>query len=278
MPFCPICKNEYRAGFKECHECKVPLVDSLEDQAENEDLKKPVKFFDVNDERSYEFLDRYKEQEEEERESEIVSYDEITFKERPSDVDEDSGNDDDLMMIPSVSEQMLRQRMLAESMKKPSVYIDKKQKVSDYKSSGCVLLFVGSMGIAALVLLYVGVIPGFSGFKSNYMLMGVMLIMFLAFIISGILSFAQIKSIIQEAEADDDAMKRVKNFMDEHLTVERIAKDVVIGRSDTEEEQYFKRTEYMTRILIQNFPELEHALIETLIDERYTELYEDNNH
>lgn len=31
MPWCPICKNEYREGIKLCAECQVELVDHLED-------------------------------------------------------------------------------------------------------------------------------------------------------------------------------------------------------------------------------------------------------
>ena len=32
MPWCPVCKNEYREGIKLCAECKVELVDHLEDE------------------------------------------------------------------------------------------------------------------------------------------------------------------------------------------------------------------------------------------------------
>lgn len=34
MPWCPICRNEYREGIKLCAECQVELVDSLEEEAE----------------------------------------------------------------------------------------------------------------------------------------------------------------------------------------------------------------------------------------------------
>lgn len=32
MPWCPVCKNEYREGIERCAECKVALVDRLEDE------------------------------------------------------------------------------------------------------------------------------------------------------------------------------------------------------------------------------------------------------
>lgn len=37
MPWCPICKNEYREGISECADCKVPLVESLDNIVEDAD-------------------------------------------------------------------------------------------------------------------------------------------------------------------------------------------------------------------------------------------------
>ncbi|MGN0248614.1 MAG: DUF4064 domain-containing protein [Lachnospiraceae bacterium] len=276
MPFCPKCKNEYRKGFTECHECKIPLVDSLE-EAEALQMQ-PKRVFDVNDERSYEFLNQYKEEAEEEEDSEIVSYSDLTFSEKQFQKNDEDESEDDLEVVAPISEQMLRQRQIAEAIRKQSSYVDKKQKIEDYKSSGFVLTLVGGVGLVALVLLYLGIIPGFSGLKSNYMFMGVMLIMFIVFIIAGIVSFAQIKTIILEAEADDNLISRVNQFFDEYLTVEKLAKEVVCSKKDTEEEMYFKRTEYMTRVLLQKFPEMNESLREKIIDDKYGEMYENNNH
>lgn len=38
MPWCPVCKNEYREGIKLCAECKVELVESLADEREQNAL------------------------------------------------------------------------------------------------------------------------------------------------------------------------------------------------------------------------------------------------
>lgn len=275
MPFCPVCKNEYRKGFTECHECKVPLVDSLDEI--NDSQVKSKRVFDVNDERSYEFLDQYKEEPEEE--SEIVSYNDLNNTFKPLDTDnDDTDSNDELGFVPSISEQMMLQRQIAESIRKQTSHVDKKQKIEEYKSSGFVLTLVGGVGLVSLILLYLGIIPGFSGLKSNYMFMGVMLIMFIVFIISGIASFAQIKTIILEAEADDDMISRVNQFFEEYLTGEKLAKEVVCNQNDTQEELYFKRTEYMNRVLLQKFPEMNEALREKIIDDKYGEMYENNNH
>jgi hypothetical protein len=34
--FCPKCRSEYRAGFTECAECRVPLVEKLPQEPEGE--------------------------------------------------------------------------------------------------------------------------------------------------------------------------------------------------------------------------------------------------
>ena len=36
MPWCPICKNEYREGIRLCAECQVELVDHLEEEQDTE--------------------------------------------------------------------------------------------------------------------------------------------------------------------------------------------------------------------------------------------------
>ena len=37
MPWCPVCKNEYREGIKFCAECQVELVERLEEESGRED-------------------------------------------------------------------------------------------------------------------------------------------------------------------------------------------------------------------------------------------------
>lgn len=49
MPWCPVCKNEYRVGIKICAECQVELVDQLEDEEEqNAELEEQEKIVRLN--------------------------------------------------------------------------------------------------------------------------------------------------------------------------------------------------------------------------------------
>lgn len=55
MPWCPVCKNEYKAGYTTCAECKVELVESLEEVpvaiyfGSESELKSIAKFLIANE-------------------------------------------------------------------------------------------------------------------------------------------------------------------------------------------------------------------------------------
>lgn len=50
MPWCPICKSEYREGFNVCSDCGSKLVDELEDEKVKSDNN------DINDDFTYKTL------------------------------------------------------------------------------------------------------------------------------------------------------------------------------------------------------------------------------
>ncbi len=48
MPWCPKCKAEYREGFTECMECKVPLIDKKPEEEEvilSDIMERPTKIY-----------------------------------------------------------------------------------------------------------------------------------------------------------------------------------------------------------------------------------------
>lgn len=298
MPFCPICKNEYREGIKECHECKVPLVDDLSKgpaaviYGEQEGLEEILQFCEKNGlktgfirfSETDQALQLYFDREElEEAAKWIKVY--MTGKEMER-LAERAGIPME-EMTPELAKQLQQeeieemkelQQMERERISGRNSYVNKREKAAEYKSSGFVLLLVGAAGLVALILMYLGLIPGFNSLKSNYMFMGVMGFLFLVFIITGIMSFTKVKDILAQASEDEDLSARAKKFMEETLTKETV--DGAAGKSGevSEEESYFKRTEYMGGVLKAKFPNMEEALREKLIEERYSELYESDNH
>jgi len=43
MPWCPVCKDEYRSGFFRCKDCDVDLVEELDTEIEKPNKKKQSK-------------------------------------------------------------------------------------------------------------------------------------------------------------------------------------------------------------------------------------------
>lgn len=298
MPFCPICKNEYREGITVCHDCKVPLVDDLKKGpvavlfGEQEYLEEILGFCERNglttgfirfSEENHAQQLYFDQEEVEEATKWIKVY--LTRKEMER-LAEKAGIAIE-EMTPELAKQLQQEeieeikelrQMERERISGRTSYVDKRAKAGEYKSSGFVLVLVGGIGLLALVLMYFGVIPGFQSLKSNYMFMGVMGVLFLVFIVTGIMSFTKVKHILSQAAEDEDLTARVLKFMEEKLTKEAVDGAVPHREDGGEEEIYFKRAEYMENMLKNEFPDMEESLREKLIEERYSELYEDNNH
>ena len=297
MPFCPICKSEYKEGITMCHECKVPLVDELSKgpsavlYGEKEKLTEIMDFCKNNglstgfirfsEEKNTDQL--YFEQDELEAAKKVIqAYFARQEMERLADkagisMDEMTPDKAKQLMQEEAEEMEEMRRMQRERNNGQNTYVDKRVKAEEYKSSGIVLLLVGGVGLLALILMYLGVIPGFKNLKSNYMFMGVMGVLFVVFIISGIMSFTKVKTILKQAQDDEDLTAKVQKFMAEKLTRDAVDRAASQSGEPAGEEIYFRRAEYMENILKEEFPDLEETLLEKLIDERYSELYEDNN-
>lgn len=297
MPFCPICKNEYREGIKECHECKVPLVDDLSKgpvpviYGEQDKLEEILQFCEKNGLKTgfIRYLEEehalhlfFNKEEVEDATKWIKVY--MTGKEMER-LAERAGIPME-EMTPELARQLQQeemeeikelQKMERERISGRNSYVDKREKAGEYKSSGFVLVIVGAAGLAALVLIYLGLIPGFNSLKSNYMFIGVMVFLFLIFIITGVMSFLKVKDILSQASEDEDLSSRAKKFMEEMLTKETVDKAAGKSGEISEEEIYFKRAEYMGNVLKNEFPDMEETLREKLIEERYSELYESDD-
>lgn len=298
MPFCPICKSEYKEGITTCHECKVQLVDDLSKgpsavlYGEKEKLEDILAFCKSNglmtgfirfsEEQNAEQL--YFEQDEL---PSAMNYIKMYMTRQEMERLAKKAGIPIEEMTPEKAKELLKEeaeemeeyrRMQREQGKGQNTYVDKRVKAGEYKSSGIVLMLVGGIGLIALLLMYFGVIPGFHNLKSNYMFLGVMGFLFIVFIISGIMSFAKVKTILGQAKEDEDLTKKAETFMAEKLTKEAVDRAAGVTGDGGGEELYFRRAEYMEAVLKEAFPDMEETLREKLIDERYSELYEDNDH
>lgn len=266
MAWCPVCKNEYREGITECSECKVPLVDNLEDC-------KLVKILYGTREGLEELKD-------------YLEYNAV--KPVQIDFDKEEGTEalfvsekDKLRSIKLIST-LMKQKQLEqlESNKemeftdvKPqdtsamlgfSDYTSNAKKAEDNKSAAYALLGVGVLGIVFVVLGFLDVLPFHPG--NRYLLYGVLGAMFALFFVMGCISLKNAKGFEKKAITENTLTDTIKEWCVANLT-----KDVIDSSFQTagksEEELYFYRASFMKKRLNTQFMNLDQSFIESFIDD-----------
>ena len=237
MAWCPVCKCEYKKGILKCAECKVDLVDSLEDNKEealvpNEELSEEIVM---------------------ELAKELNENKEIHFTDRDAE-------------IPAVR-----------IAKKAGVYRNSKELSNENKSSAYILLPVGILGVVALVLVWLDVIPLYSGIVSKIITSVVMGSLFVVFIVMGIVSLKNAKKLDEKADEEGDLTKEIFNFFSENYSVDILDEKICDSQWSQlpEEEKYFKRIECIKTVLVKQFMNLEENYIDFISDEIYTKFYEE---
>lgn len=246
MPWCPKCKSEYREGIKECADCKIPLMDELPPENENP----------------------YSE------EAEMKQMQQWVDTEEPEEAEaEENAEPEKELSI----ETQIRNARLNAARDSVRVYQDKKSKAEDFKSSGYTLIIVGTLGLVALVLLELGVFPFSLAAPGKYITYLVMGAMFLIFVIMGFSSFKSFKKYAKEAETEDDLTSRIKKWTLENVTKESMVKKAALPAGMPEEVKYFRYFEMLKSAIKAEFGEMNAAYLESLAEELYGEIFEENN-
>ncbi len=237
MAWCPVCKCEYKKGILKCAECKVDLVDSLEDDKE----ETPVPNEELSEEIVMELA------------KELNENKEIHFTDRDAE-------------IPAVR-----------IAKKAGVYRNSKELSNENKSSAYILLPVGVLGVVALVLVWLDVIPLYSGIVSKIITSVVMGSLFVVFIVMGIVSLKNAKKLDEKANEEGDLTKEIFNFFSENYSADILDEKICDSQWSQlpEEEKYFKRIECIKTVLVKQFMNLEENYIDFISDEIYTKFYEE---
>ena len=299
MGFCPVCKSEYKEGITVCHDCKVPLVDDLSKgptaimYGEEEELNAILDHCRQNGMKSG-FVSFHEESGnhqlyfgQDEMQDAVKLIQAYMAKRAIQSMADAEGIDPKDLTPEKIREIQEKAKKEAEEARDRArygdkdAYIDKRVKAGEYKSSGIVLLATGILGIAALVLLYLGMIPSLSGVRNNPLFMGVMSVLFILFVVIGFITYSKVQGILNAAEKDEALIEEIRNMMKESLTKEVIDKKAFPGQDISgmpDMDLYYGREEYMQATLKKAFPDADSALLEMMLDERYNQLYEDNDH
>jgi hypothetical protein len=155
------------------------------------------------------------------------------------------------------------------------VYQDKKTKAEDFKSSAYTLLLVGIIGIIALILINLGVLP-IKFLNVNIMTTIVMGALFIIFIVIGISSFKSFKQYEKEAVDEDNLTNRIKSWVNENVTAEYIRENVYFDEATPDEMKYFKYIELLKTKITDEFGSVNASYLDAICEEIYAELFEEN--
>lgn len=281
MPWCPVCKNEYREGYTHCNDCDVDLVDSLEEgpraliAGAEYDMNRMAELLQSKDvecfvrpgQRKDEFELYVTEEHAERATAYLQSYVQAMMqqqeKERRTamgmDVDAEDGADTE-----TPEEQQTPERA--------ALYEDKNNKAEDAKSSAVALLLVGGLGLVFIVLLMLDYLPIHLFGLGKYLVSGIMAAMFLVFIAMGFSSIKTYKKYLDIAEEEQKNIEQIMELLAQHMSKEVIDTKLA-GEPEEMPQIYYSRLAVIKEFLEAHYGGLEPALLEKLADDWYEELY-----
>lgn len=281
MPWCPVCKNEYREGYTHCNDCDVDLVDSLEEgpraliAGAEYDMNRMAELLQAKDvecfvrpgQRKDEFELYVTEEHAERATAYLQSYVQAMMqqqeKERRAamgmDVDAEDGVDTE-----TPEEQQAPERA--------ALYEDKNNKAEDAKSSAIALLLVGGLGLVFIVLLMLDYLPIHLFGLGKYLVSAIMAAMFLVFIAMGFSSIKTYKKYLGIAEEEQKNIEQIMDLLAQHMSKEVIDTKLA-GEPEEMPQIYYSRLALIKEFLETHYGGLEPALLEKLADDWYEELY-----
>ena len=276
MPWCPKCKSEYVEGIKVCADCKTPLVASLDDVKAKEPSAE-----ELENMRAYQ-MHMQEMQEQQEREAKAMAASRAkaaaqkgaASQAAQADGAAASGEDSEAMM--QARERYLQSMGRGSRSAATNVYEDTAKRAEEYKSGAITLIVVGILGFIALAVLSTDLLPVRLYFKSQWIVYLVMGALFLIFVVGGIQSLRSGKKLEAQAAEENNDKKEVLEFLKERVDVAAIDARVIDPEGeDTTESLYFKRTSVLRMLIKQYFPDMDDVYMEHIIDEVYSELFED---
>lgn len=281
MPWCPVCKNEYREGYTHCNDCDVDLVDSLEEgpkaliSGAEYDMNQMAELLQSKDvdcfvrpgQRKDEFELYVTEEHAERATAYLQSYVQAMMQQQEKDrraamginVDAEDGAED---AMPEEQQQP----------EQTALYEDKNNKAEDAKSSAIALILVGGLGLVFIILLMLDYLPIHLFGLGKYLVSAIMAAMFLVFIVMGVSSIKTYKKYLGIAEEEQKNIEQIMELLAEHMSRETIDGKLA-GEPEEMPQIYYSRLGLIKEFLEAHYGGLEPALLEKLADDWYEELY-----
>lgn len=301
MPWCPKCRNEYRKGITVCAECKVELVDSLENSGKQafifgekdkmEGLQSFLSYNDIETEIGYDDTDHtyqlsvadeqmkqavkaaqvflQQEAEQSADENEMVGR-ETDITEENDYTEETAAEENSLTNEPEETDRIGGEKQFYHA------YQNSAARAEDNRSSAYTLLVVGGIGFVVVLLIFLGILPIYQNAgTTKYLVCGVMGAMFILFIVFGFVSMRSSKVLFSQAKTENSLMAEMTKWCQENLSAAKVDEGLFEGEELAEEQKYFKRTECMRKLISDKFLNLDEAFLDHFIDEYYQTLFEE---
>lgn len=167
------------------------------------------------------------------------------------------------------------QDALSDLLREPShTYVEKGKQLEDVTSTAWVFTLLGIAGLILIVLLWLNVLPLEFAFYSKVFGSIVLGGLFLFFCITGIRAFQERKQLVFDKSKEDTTICRITQWFQDHYSADAISNGM--DEEDLSVEQlYFLRSENISRILMEQFGDLEDSFLEHMTDKIYQMYFPD---
>lgn len=275
MPWCPVCKNEYREGITVCAECQCALVEQLEEEefqpfifGEQDKMERLQKFLSYE---SHRIETKLAAEEEENVYSLAVRQRDRKNAVKAAQVFLSQEAQEEL----AETEQPEETGGSGEEEGAYRYYQNSAAQAQDNRSSAYTLLIVGGIGFLAVLLIFFNVTPLYrTAGITRYMVCGILGAMSILFIVFGILSMRSSRVLQVRAKMENSLLTEITGWCEANLSAEEIDSGLFEGEEMPEEQKYFLRAEKMKKLISDKFMNLDAAFLEHFVDEYYQRLFE----
>ncbi len=153
------------------------------------------------------------------------------------------------------------------------VYVNNEEKAEDSRTSAYALLGVGCLGFVFVILFFCGIIDMNMSLTGKYMFTGVMGVLFVLFMIMGVVSLRNSRILTGKAHKEKNLTIEIKKWCVTNMEREKIDQELELSGVQ-EELKYFQRIDCMKQMIVRQFMNLDEAYLDRLIEEVYPEIFE----
>lgn len=158
-----------------------------------------------------------------------------------------------------------------------TLYIEKRSQYEEMKSSAYTFLMVGALGILALILIGLDIIPLHMVSYMKVIMAIVMGGLFLLFLVIGAKSYKKMKVLAKDTEKEEADTKEILTWFFAENDADSIDASIPQAETLENEQLYFYRYEYIKGILAEKYPDLAENYTEALIEKIYAKVFPDNS-